>query len=177
MILHRHNTNLISMRGKWEGVSFGRVFSKSGFERPPGSNFEPDRWREFWQGTFEGHTDGLSSRLTAEVKDDEVKLTLSVESQDGVETTYEGSALMNPDSNPESMHVLEKATLTSKDEEESTTLTIKELLIHTWGSNYMTGIAETPEGATVGQIFIRNKDIVATVRGEIERLQLNNSGD
>ena len=177
MILHRHNTNLISMRGKWEGVSFGRVFSKSGFERVAGRNFEPDRWREFWRGTFEGHTDGLSSRLTAEVNDDEVKLTLSVTSPDGVETTYEGSAPMEPDSNRESMHVLEKATLTSKDEEESKTLTIKELLIHTWGSNYMTGIAKTPEGATVGQIFVRDEEIVTTFRGEIERPQLNNSGD
>ena len=157
LILHRHDRGLLSMLGKWRGVSFGRVFAADGFDRAPGRKFEDDRWKAFWQGTFHGHTDGLKSRLSATVGANTVNLVLSVDNPDDGNTTYVGTKSLTPGSNPKWMHVLKNVNLTSADG--SKTLTIKELLIHTWGSNYMTGIAETPDGTEVGQVFVREKDV------------------
>lgn len=157
MILHRHDRNLISMLGKWRGVSFGRVFAANGFDRSPGPNFDDDRWKAFWQGTFNGHTDGLESRLSTTIGGNSVNLVLNVKNPDGGRTTYIGTENMNPGNDPKWMHVLKDATLNSADG--SKTLTIKELLIHTWGSNYVTGIVEMPDGTEVGQVFIREEDV------------------
>lgn len=169
MILHRHDRNLISMLGKWRGVSFGRVFARDGFDRSPGRNFDDDRWKAFWQGTFNGHTDGLTSRLSATVGGNTVNLVLSVDNPDNGNTTYIGTKALNPGSNPKWMHVLKGVNLTSADGSE--TFTIKELLIHTWGSNYMTGIAETPDGTEVGQVFVREKDVPPAGQVEILPIQ------
>ncbi|TDT41757.1 hypothetical protein DES49_1859 [Halospina denitrificans] len=169
LILHRHDRDLISMLGKWRGVSFGRVFARGGFDRSGGRNFDDDRWKAYWQGKFEGHTDGLESRLSATIGGNTVNLVLSVDNPDGGSTTYVGTRNMNPGSDPTRMHVLEGARLESLEGNE--TLTIKELLVHTWGSNYVTGIAEMPDGTEVGQIFIREKDVPAPGRFELIPIQ------
>lgn len=157
MMLHRHNRDLISIKSTWKGIPFGRAFKAKGFNRDPGSNFNDNRWQAYWNGTFQGWTDGLESQLKTTVNNKTVELTLTLQRSDDNSTTFTGKERLTPGNDPKWMHVLEGVTLRSEDQDK--TFTINELLIHTWGSNYVTGIAENNAGETVGQIFIREDDV------------------
>ncbi|XOZ34499.1 hypothetical protein ACMDCT_04515 [Halomonadaceae bacterium KBTZ08] len=159
MILHRQDPNLISVLAKWKGISFGHAFNAEGFDRDSGSKFNDKRWKAYWNGTFTGWTDGRKSELKTSVDNNTVNLKLTIKHPENASTTFTGSERLTPGGDPKWMHVLENVTLRNEDK----TFTINELLIHTWGSNYVTGIAENEAGEVLGQIFIREKDVTLGV--------------
>ncbi len=157
LLLHRHDRRFISMRGKWNNVSFGRAFSVAGFDAPSGGNFDKNRWQRLWGDTFEGRDDGRPATLRVQTRDGnnrdmaEFDIELTIDDPNRGQVVYNGMH-SRPIGDEPRMHILEDVTLRSED---GKSRRIRELLMHTWGVNYITGIAEMPDRTVVGQLFVR----------------------